>query len=412
MAKQIAEAFEAAHEQGIVHRDLKPANIKIRPDGTVKVLDFGLAKAMEPGVGLARHSLGEGGSREPEVGRTLANSPTITSPAMTQAGMILGTAAYMAPEQAKGKIVDRRVDVWAFGCVLYEMLSGRKAFEGEDITDTIVAVMSREPAWDALPATLPPAVHACLRRCLQKDVRQRVRDIGDARLALEGAFETASSPAGVGSAVPARASRQAWGIALVLAALVVGLAVPALQHLGETPAALPETRLDIVTPPTDDGASFALSPDGSQIAFAATSNGRTQLWLRSLSATTAQPIDGTDEARAPFWSPDGRSLGFFSGQALKRVDLAGGAPRTLAPALCECGGTWNADGTILYAPSLRGDLRRVPASGGPSAEVKRARQLIGRSSCQTASTSCSRAEPPTSSRGSTSRRWTAVHLFA
>src|SRR4029077_6963091 len=208
------EALEAAHEQGIIHRDLKPANIKITPAGVVKVLDFGLAKAIE----------GSGGSGGPGgPGRLVSQSPTITTPAMTQAGMILGTAAYMSPEQAKGRTVDKRSDVWAFGAVLYEMLTGRRAFEGEDVSDTLARILMKEPDWIALPATVPPAVVTVLRRCLQKDRKQRVRDIGDASLALEGAFET-TGPRTAASA-PASQPRSPWRRALpVVAAAVVASA--------------------------------------------------------------------------------------------------------------------------------------------------------------------------------------------
>ncbi len=243
IAKQIAEALEAAHEQGIIHRDLKPANIKVRADGTVKVLDFGLAKAMDPPV-----------ESSPDV----SQSPTITTPAMTQAGMILGTAAYMAPEQARGKVVDKRADIWAVGAVLFEMLTGRRAFEGEDVSDTLARVLMKEPDWTAVPATVPAAVVTVMRRCLQKDRKQRVRDIGDVSLALDGAFETATPQPGASERSRSRPlwrELAAWGLAI---AGIAAAGVAAWRWPAVSPAP-PVSRFSL----TLDASEAALTSSGS-----------------------------------------------------------------------------------------------------------------------------------------------------
>jgi eukaryotic-like serine/threonine-protein kinase len=350
IGKNICDALEAAHEKGIVHRDLKPGNVKITPEGQVKVLDFGLAKALDNAA----------------ANPPLSNSPTL-SMAATNAGIILGTAAYMSPEQAKGRAVDRRADIFAFGCVLYEMLTGRPAFDGEDVTEILGRVVTAEPDWNRLPAGTPPPIRQLLRRALRKDPRQRLGDIRDARIEIE---EAGMRAAEIVAPAPARRTRPAWIASLAVAALViVALAIPAVRHLRET--AEPEMRLEINTPSTTAPFEFALSPNGRYLVFVANGDGRQQLWLRALDKTEAQPLSGTDGAELPFWSPDSRSIGFFASSKLYRVDIAGGPPQALAAAPRGFGGTWNADGTILFAPSNLVPLARVAASGGDPVPVTR-----------------------------------------
>ena len=347
IAKQIAGALDAAHERGIIHRDLKPANIKVRPDGAVKVLDFGLAKALEPMLGSPTSE---------------SMSATITTPAMTQAGMILGTAAYMSPEQARGKTVDRRADIWAFGCVLYEMLTARRTFAGDEVSDVLASVLARDPDLAALPANTPPSIWRLLRRCLEKDRNERLRDIGDAGIEIRDALARADpeeSVVGTSGAVLYR-QRLAWIGPLVALTIVLGTSL--ILALRRTPGAS-EMRVDISTPLTTAPLSLAISPDGQTIAFVATADGQSRLWLRSLVTGSAQPVKGTDGAEFPFWSPDSRSIGFFAEGKLSRLDVDGGSVRTLAPAPGGRSGTWNREGVILFA-SLGTPIARVPATGG------------------------------------------------
>jgi Tol biopolymer transport system component len=355
IAKQIAEALEAAHGRGIIHRDLKPSNIKLRSDGTVKVLDFGLAKALEP----------------PSSGSDVSQSPTITSPAMTRMGVILGTTAYMSPEQARGKSVDKRSDIWAFGCVLYEMLTGRAAFSGETTADVLAAIVEREPKWASLPDGLPPSVNRLVRLCLEKNTKNRRQAAGDVRIDVERAL--ADPTAETAAAGTEQRSRVAWLVGAVATLVVVVLTIAAVRYLRDTPApAGPEMRVEITPPPQSAPLEFALSPNGRHIVFVASVDGRRRLWLRALNEVDATAMSGTDGAAFPFWSADSRSIGYFASSKLHRIDVGGGPPQELADAPVSRGGAWSADGTILFAPSADDrPIMRIAAKGGEPVAVTR-----------------------------------------
>ena len=337
IARQIAEALEAAHEAGVIHRDLKPANIKVRDDGTVKVLDFGLAKALDPPS-----------QSDPSL------SPTLTA-AATQQGVVLGTAAYMSPEQASGEATDKRCDIWSFGVVLFEMLTGRGVFEGKTVAHVMSAVLQADPKWERLPPSLPPHIVKVLRRCLEKDPKRRLRDIGDALVELDETV-TPEPHAATPTRSPNRRPALAWiGGAVLVGAVVAGLTVRALVPVPD--AVISRFQIPVAGRTFGGGATFlALSPDGRTLAYVAVvQDGDRRLYRRSMDQLEAFPIRGTEGAAWPFFSPDGEWVGFFAGGglgdlSLKKVSLTGGPPTTLTPPLSGFrGASWGPDGTIVFA---------------------------------------------------------------
>jgi eukaryotic-like serine/threonine-protein kinase len=361
IAAQIADGLEAAHEKGIIHRDLKPANVKAPLDGPVKVLDLGLATAM-PAAGR------EDGHSE--------NSPTLTMAAATEAGMILGTAAYMSPEQAAGKRADKRSDIWSFGAVLWEMLVGKRIFvRGETISHTLADVLRSPIDFKKLPASTPASIVELLKRCLDRDVKTRLRDIGEARVAIA---KYLAHPGEEEHETSAR-SGSAMGAWLVAAMFALAAGTLAFVHFREAPTPERAMRMQIALPENASGSNFALSPDGRMLAITAVSGGKSHLWLRPLDAVQPQLMPGTEGATYPFWSPDSRYVAFFAESKLKKILASGGPPQALCDAPEGRGGSWNRDDVILFSSVDGGGfaIQKVSAAGGASAmTVKSPRGIV------------------------------------